>query len=200
MTRIEPQPPATLRSIAILEREHRWIGWMTECLEALIARAHVDDQLPAETYELLRLFESFADGLHQDKEEHVLFVHLLDVARGNERDALTKLLTDHEAERRHLSGMRVNVLGAVHGEPGCVREFVREAEGYLGVHRAHMARESKVLFPLAARVLTPDADAQVVRGFGQVDASEEGGSATAGLLEQIVSLRRRIGLPSPPAA
>ncbi len=89
--------------------------------------------------------------------------------------------------------MRNNVLGAVHGEPGCVRGFVREAGEYLGLHRAHMAREEELLFPLVERLLDDGADRSLA-------AELERGSVPPALREQILSLRRRAGLPRPPAA
>ena len=49
-------------SIEILEREHEWIGWMTEVLEAFLAEAKAKDKLPPEAYQLLALYETFADG------------------------------------------------------------------------------------------------------------------------------------------
>ena len=104
-----------MKTIETLEREHEWIGWMAETLESLIARAKAEDILPEEAYELMSLYETFADGRHQDKEEQALFPELLAAAGDEERAVLERLLTDHEAERRYLSGMRLNVLGAVHG-------------------------------------------------------------------------------------
>ena len=49
--------------------------------------------------------------------------------------------------------MRENLLGAVQGEPLCVREFGREADEYMALHRAHMQRESEQLLPLVERLL-----------------------------------------------
>lgn len=186
-----------MKTIEILEREHEWIGWMAESLEALVAHAKAEDILPEVTYDLFWLYEAFADGRHQDKEEQVLFPALLDAASGKERQLLQKLMTDHEVERRHLAGMRVNLFGAVHGEPGCVQAFVREAGEYLALHHAHMLRESKILFPMAERLLTPELDQQAVEGF---EVLEGGSGDPHGLREQILSVRQRAGLPRPPAA
>lgn len=186
-----------MKTLDVLTREHTWIGAMAACLEALVARAHADDQLPEPAYELLHLYESFADGRHQEKEETVLFPELLRGADEEDRRELGQLLADHGEERQHLSAMRSNLLGAVYGEPLCVRTFAAEARAYLDRHRSHMAREHATLFPMARRLLTPEADARVVAGFEHL---EGGAGDPGGLGERIGGLCRRVGLPMPPAA
>ncbi len=186
-----------MKSIDLLEREHLWIGWMAESLEAIVGRAQSDGILPAEAYDLIMLYEVFADGRHQDKEEQVLFPSLLDAADEHERGLLERLLHDHETERSCMASMRSNVLGAVYGEPGCVREFVRDAREYLDLHHAHMMRESEIVFPLAERLFTAEDDRRCVEQFETI---EGGADDPHGMREQILHLRQRIGLPRPPAA
>jgi hemerythrin-like domain-containing protein len=186
-----------MKTLDVLHREHSWITTMATCLEALVARARATDQLPEPAYELLHLYESFADGRHQEKEEGVLFPELLRCANGQELRELEQLVADHADERQHLSLMRSNLLGAVHGEPGCVRTFASEARAYLDRHRSHMAREHAQLFPMARRLLTPEADARVVQGFEHIDG---GSGDPAGIGERLEGLCRRAGIPVPPAA
>jgi hemerythrin-like domain-containing protein len=183
--------------VEILRREHGWIAGMTDCLEKLIAEGRARGQLDEEAYELLELYETFADGRHQEKEESVLFTELLSVASDAERRLLGRLLQDHEAERRRMASMRLHLMGAVYGEPLCVRTFAQEAAAYLDLHRAHMQREGEQLFPLVERLLTPDADERVAAGF---EALEGGSGDPHGIAERIRGLRRRLGMPVPPAA
>ena len=93
--------------------------------------------------------------------------------------------------------MRENALGAVYGESASVQNFVNEASDYLDLHRAHMARETQILFPMVERLLTPDIDESVVRGF---EAIEGAPGDPHGIREQVLQLRERAGLPQPPAA
>jgi len=188
---------AGMRAIEILRREHGWIAWMAECLETLTAEGRAAGQLPPEASELLFLYETFADGRHQDKEEGVLFGELIAAASDEERTLVGKLLEDHEAERKLMASMRLHLLGALHGEPGCVREFTRAASRYIDLHRSHMHREAAVLFPMAERLLGTAADARVTKGFEQI---EGGPGDVHGIEEQILHLRGRVGLPVPPAA
>ena len=186
-----------MKTIERLELEHRWIGSMANSLETLLADARTSNQLPREAYDLLSLYESFADGRHQDKEERVLFLELLDAAQDRDRDVLGRLIADHEAERAHMAKMRVNLLGAVYGEPGCVQDFLREASAYVDLHQAHMRREEEILLPMDERLLTPEADERVARGFEEI---EGGPGDPHAVEEQIKRLLHRIGLPTPPAA
>lgn len=186
-----------MKSIEILEREHQWIGWMAECLEALVIHAKTTDTLPQEAYELMPLYETFADGRHQEKEESVLFPELLGMADDRSTELLLRLLDDHATERSHMDQMRTSVLGAVQGEATCLRQFAREASEYLELHRAHMFRETEVLIPLANDLLSPEADARIVQGFEEI---EGGPGDPHGLREQVLSLHERVGLPRPPAA
>jgi hemerythrin-like domain-containing protein len=186
-----------LKTTERLSLEHRWIGKMTNGLGTVLADAKSENRLPGEACELLSLYETFADGRHQDKEEQVLFVELLDAASDRDRAVLGRLITDHEVERAHMSGMRVNLLGAVHGDPGCVREFVREASAYVALHRAHMLREEEILLPMIERLLDTTADERVALGFESI---EGGPGDPHGVEEQVRQLLHRIGLPTPPAA
>jgi len=186
-----------MKAVEILEREHRWIAWMASCLESLVAESRTQDRLDVMTAELLFLYESFADGRHQDKEEQVLFPELLTCADEQTRTLLGQLLRDHGVERNHMARMRESLSGAVQGEPRSVRDFAREATEYMALHRMHMLRESEHLLPHVANLLTPEADARVVAGF---EAIEGGPGDPHGLQEQISSLCRRLGLPTPPAA
>ncbi len=186
-----------MKTIDTLQREHEWIGWMAECLESLLVRARREARLPAEAYDLLSLYESFADGRHQDKEEQVLFRELLSAADDRDRQVLERLLREHEAERQHMAAMRANALGAVNAEPHSLVEFDRAASEYLALHHAHMRREATVLFPMAARLLDADADERMLREFRRI---EGGATDPHALREQILTLRHRVGLPHPPAA
>jgi hemerythrin-like domain-containing protein len=186
-----------MRAIEILRREHGWITEMTECLEWLVGEARASGLLPSDAYDLLRLCEAFADGRHQAKEEEVLFPELLTGADDGDRRVLGRLLADHEAERARMATMRLNLLGAVGGEPLCVRAFAHAAADYAELHRCHMQREAAMLFPMAERLLGPEADERVAARF---DALEGGHGDPRALVEQIQRIRRRAGLPTPPAA
>lgn len=185
-----------METLEILEREHAWIGWLVSSLEEILRTTRATDRLPDEADELLALFESFADGRHQEKEERCLFPELLALADEAQRATLEELLRDHETERAHLQAMRLQLPGAQSAEPLCVRSFVLRASAYLALQRAHMRREQELLFPLAARLLTPQADARAAEGCARI---EGGVGDPNGVREVVLALRERVRARSPAA-
>ena len=173
-----------MQATEILGEEHRWIGALLECLSRMLERVAAEEALDPEATELLAVFDSFADGTHQTKEERVLFPRLMDRASVTEGEVIRDLLGDHFEDRRLMRGMQNNVLGALYGEPLCVRELEELASQYLVLHRTHMQRETDELFPLADRLLTPADDLAIVEGFDAVDAVDEGGAAARERLQR----------------
>jgi len=173
--------------------EHFWIRHLLDCLEQVAAAAGEHGQVdPEASSELLYLFESFADGQHQTKEEAALFPGILDKASPGEQEYLKKLLSDHVAEREHMERMRSQLDGAIYGEPLCVRDFVRAAGAYVELHRKHMAHENTVLLPMVERTLTPTDDAEILEGFREIELA---GPDPTGIVERIKSLCRRLDVP-----
>jgi len=180
-------------AVDIIREEHTQVARLIACLEAVASDAEARGKVNGEAAtELLFLFETFIDDRHQAKEEGVLFPELLRFAGKKEEEVLSKFLADHEQEVVRLSGMRLNVLGARYGEPGCMREFVREARAYCELQRRHMTQENLELLPMAERLLTPESDADVVRGFDEVDGMR--GASPDGVRETIQRLCRQLGV------
>lgn len=182
-----------METTKILGEEHRWIHAMVDCLERLVEQAVRSGSADFESCsELLYLFESFADGLHQHKEEHVLFPRLLDRAAPAQEAVLRKLVHDHGEEWSHMHRMRAGLQGAVAGQPQALSDFVRAARAYVDLHRRHMDHENRELVGMTERLLTPEDDAEVVRGFRDLEASEGGGRG--GVFEQVRVLCGKVGV------
>lgn len=154
-----------MQILEVLTHEHRWIRRLLQCLEQLITSTEAEGALDAEhTVELIALFETFADGSHQEKEETLLFPRLLELATPTEARYIEKLADDHQEERRRMAAMRSNLSGAIFGEPLCLREFLHQGRSYLALHRKHLAHEDVVLFPFARRILAAKEDATAGNG------------------------------------
>lgn len=183
-----------MRTTEILRQEHHWVLRMLECLERLVADAAEREAVDTESaLELLQLFESFADGRHQEKEERYLFPRLMVLGTARDSEVVHRLSKEHAGDRRSLITMRARLLGAVQGDPIGVREFAREAGEYAAAQRRHMTVENAVLLPMAERLLTRTEDDQIVEGFARIEA---GGPPTEGwAFGRIESLCRRLGVP-----
>lgn len=185
---------AKLRSTEILTEEHRWIERMLSCLERLLASSAERGRLDSgASTSLLALFEYFADGVHQRKEEAVLYMRMLNQADLSEKACIAQLLGQHENDRRLMRNMRANLLGAVFGVPDHVHDFGRCGGAYLDLQRRHMAQENAVLLPMAGRLLDEEADELVCQGFRKVE--QELGVETEPLYERIDRLCERLGVP-----
>jgi hemerythrin-like domain-containing protein len=178
----------------VLREEHRWILRMLECLERLTRDSEEAGRLDAAgAAELLALFQHFADGLHQEREERCLFPRLL--ARAGsvaERTEVGRLCGEHEQERLAMARMNKELLGGIFGDARSLREFQRAARRYVELHRAHVLHENRTLLVLAERLLLPEDDEAVLLGFTQLE--HDGPEAVKRVFERIRSLCARLGV------
>ena len=182
-----------LQAVAVLREEHRWIARMLDCLQHLVEDAGRRERLDAEAAaELLALFEHFADGIHQQREESALFPRLFARAASvAERVALGRLCGEHEEERRALRLLNEHLLGAIYGRGSDLASFLRTATVFLRLHREHLCIENTDLLPLAERLLQPEDDAPLLRFYTQL---ELGGPSAASIDARIRDLSARLGL------
>ena len=160
---------------------------MLECLAKATEDAERTGEVDGGTAELLILFESFADGTHQGKEEAILFPRLLERAGGTDEAAIRQQLTDHENDRRLMLGMQSNLVRAMcQDDPLSLRKFIEMAHDYVRLHRQHMAREQEIVFPLADRVLTREDGQDVLESFERVQA--EGADSAQRVRERVQGL------------
>ena len=180
-----------MKSVEILHKEHHLIRHLLEALEALIRETERSGRLPEEVAgELMKLFEAFADGTHQEKEERFFFAKLLQKANEEEAERIQGLLRDHKGERQRMMSMWSHLTSAMFGEPISVREFLRDANDYLKFHREHMTHENLFVLPMGDRLLTAADDAAIVEGFGTIDRD----AASSGIEERIRHTCKALGV------
>ena len=154
----------------VLAQEHAHLARALDWLEILLVRARLEDELDALSISpLLFFFESVVDGLHQDKEEQVLFPVLRKRTTFESDPTFERLLDDHHEDRRKLDQMRVNLEGAAYGDSLSLDFFLVHAKGYLDLQRAHMTEENRWLLPLAERVLSEEDDRKLFAGFNEIE-------------------------------
>jgi hemerythrin-like domain-containing protein len=179
----------------ILRAEHRWIASILSCLETLLKGARDGGELdPEAAAEVVVLLEDFADGLHQRKEEEVVFPRLLERIGYGDEEQLGELLEDHVYERALMAGVRSTLSGALHGDPPRIPEFLDEADVCLSIHRRHMEEENSSLLPMIDEYLLPEDDERMLAEFRHLDAM---GPDPAGVLENVRALCHRLGVPEP---
>ncbi len=164
-----------MRATDILREEHRWIRDLLDALAQVVEGAVETATLDPATPELLDLFETFADHSHQQKEERLLFPRLHQRARSRDSRVLRRLENDHDRDRHMMGSMQSNLLGAVYGEPLCLRQFVEQASSYVRLHQNHMRLEGDKVFVLADEILTDQDDRELCARFEHVDSAAFGG-------------------------
>lgn len=163
-----------MKAMQTLREEHEDIRAMLSVFDRLRSflalGRHIDvDDLA----QMLDFFDIFVEKSHHAKEEEVLFPLLEAAGFLHEGGPLEVIYYDHAEARVHLQHMREAVARLRSGH-GARRAFTHHARAYVRALRDHIHKENTVLFPLAAQVLTPEADADVQAGFARVDAAALG--------------------------
>jgi hemerythrin-like domain-containing protein len=182
-----------MQAIQILDEEHFWIARMLDCLQSIAEGQKETGELDSgSAEELMELFETFADGSHQKKEEQHLFPRLHMHVASKEEALIQGLASDHKSEVGHMIRMRSTLESAIHGDATSRREFARAAEEFLSLERAHMNKEMHVLYPLARRLLTMEDDKAIVKAFEKLEIS--GPAAQERTKARISALCVRLGV------
>jgi hemerythrin-like domain-containing protein len=146
-----------------LEAEHRVIEKVLDALERASDRVasggEIDDDFFRRAISFVR---EFADGIHHQKEESVLFPRM--EAAGVPRDGgpIGVMLYEHDLGRRHIRAMSEVLEAAQTGDSGACHALVDATRGYVELLRAHIHKEDAILFPMADRVLS-ESQKQIIR-------------------------------------
>ena len=124
------------------ERRKARIGRLTRSLERLVAEARASGRLAGEACETLVQIEAWADRRRRSEDMQSCSLELHGLApEGLENER------EHENEERLLVGMRIQLLGALSGEPLCLREFLRQASSWLKLQRSRALRTTASALP-----------------------------------------------------
>jgi hemerythrin-like domain-containing protein len=149
------------KAIDILMAEHRIIERVLGSLESF--GVAVEGGLAVErslVSDYAGFFRGFADRYHHGKEEDILFQRMIERGLPTESGPLAVMLHEHEQGRA-----RVAVLGRVGQGEGAVAAAERQAlltsgHEFIALLRQHILKEDRILYPMAARLLTgPEFDA-----------------------------------------
>jgi len=154
----------------VLRGEHSLFARLLDGLELLTGTDRVCGNFEVELINgLIDFFARFVDGLHQDKEERVLFPRLVMRIGRLEVPEVERLADSHRRERRLLGQMRFQVWESGGERPGDVDLFATRARAYLRLQRRHIQEENTRLLPMTEQVLTPDDEAAVRAGFRRLE-------------------------------
>jgi len=161
----------------ILEAEHRLVLEVCDAAEKECAHAEATGALRADLVaDMLAFFRYFNDGLHDPKEEDLLFARCFKRGMTEQDEPLEQMLGEHEWCRGKLDGLERDLHGLDPGDREAVLDFVGRLREYLRVIRDHIAVEEEVFFDTAQHYLTLDDRRALSEEFEAVhwDEIEEG--------------------------
>lgn len=119
----------------------------------------------------------FADGVHHQKEEQVLFPALCEAGMQNDSGPVGVMLFEHTEGRQHIRAMEAALAGAEEGDAAARRQLVHETMGYVNLLRAHIQKENMILFPMAERMLDAEQKEIVRSGFESAEIESQAQTA-----------------------
>ena len=158
----------------ILRAEHEGIQAMLEVLGKMIEDAEAGTLDPAEAERALAFFRQFADRCHHGKEEKELFPALEAAGVPRAGGPIGAMLAEHELGRAAVQAMASALVSLARGESAGAKAFTVAAGEYRAILGGHIAKENGVLFPLADRVLPPEAQERLSGAFDRIEAEEMG--------------------------
>lgn len=172
-----------MQSVEILMQEHRNIERVVEALETAAAHlARGTAVRPAFFSEAAGFFADYADGVHHAKEEGVLFGAIARSGMPASEGPIPVMLEEHVEARSRTRALRRAAKKLEEGDATAGREVVSTAMSYAALIRDHIAKEDEVLFPMAAQLMAPETEAEVVAGMTRVEQQETGSAKLAELL------------------
>jgi hemerythrin-like domain-containing protein len=171
-----------------LSKEHQSILTLTGILARLADRLETGAPVdPADIERTLEFIRVVAQRCHRAKEEDFLFPAL--EKAGLERGGpIAMMLAEHAATRTSAEAMAESLPGVRSGDEPAVVAFAAAARRYRDVLAIHIAKEDRILYPLADSRLTPEDQAALERSFDEIEESVVG----AGLEEEYRRLLNRL--------
>jgi hemerythrin-like domain-containing protein len=165
---------AVLNALKILEK-------ISAALQTGQKTAHQD------LLQLMDFFKVFTDTCHHGKEEKFLFPALEEAGIGKINGPIGVMLAEHEQGREYMRGMTA----ALAEKTIRADDFVKMANNYIGLLRAHIDKENNILFPLGDQRLTPTGQKELLEKFARFEDEIIGKGKHEELNQLLKSLRQK---------
>ena len=153
-----------------LKREHRAIECVLRALGQINQRIGAGESIdPALLDRCIEFIRKFADGVHHQKEENILFPALNRAGMPTEMGPIACMLGEHQQGREFVARMVAAVEGIRTGRSGAAEQFQAAAAGYAQLLAAHIQKEDNVLFMMAERMIGDEDLAALEPEFNQAE-------------------------------
>ncbi|WP_163811270.1 PAS domain-containing protein [Pseudodesulfovibrio sp. JC047] len=127
----------------------------------------------------------FGDKVHNKKEEDHLFPLMNQLGIPIEGGPIGVMLMEHEAERKLLARMILNVPNITNFTAERRQQFKQEGLDYLQIRAEHIWKENDVLYAMGRKIIQDDAATQLVEAFNAVDDAAYGYAAKGNYLSMV---------------
>jgi len=161
----------------ILEAEHRLMLEVAEAADAECAHVEQTGAVRRDLVgDILGFFRFFCDGLHDPKEDGLLFSRCHKRGMTEEDEPLEQMLGEHEWCAGRLDALQRELHELPDGDRPAALIFAADLQEYVDVVRCHIEVEESQFFDLAQHYLTKDDRERLTEEFESVhyDEVEEG--------------------------
>ncbi|HNX22580.1 MAG TPA: hemerythrin domain-containing protein [Spirochaetota bacterium] len=145
-----------------LRHEHDAILFSLKILGEISNRVESGKDVPPhDIISIIDFLKLFADKCHHGKEEGLFFPALEDVGVPKQNGPIGVMLAEHTMGRDFIRQMRESVTDNSYMKD----EFVKSAQGYISLMRAHIEKENTVLFPMGDAKLSDSKQKELIDAF-----------------------------------
>ncbi len=155
-----------------LKAEHDVILHVIDSIEREAAQVEAGGDVRHEFFaDAIAFVREFADGVHHQKEEKILFPRMVEAGVPKEGGPIGVMLYEHDEGRAHIRAMNAALPQAA-GDGEARRVLIREARGYVSLLRAHIEKENMILFPMADRVFDQAEKSAIREAFTEAETND----------------------------
>jgi hemerythrin-like domain-containing protein len=168
-----------------LENDHLNILRLIAVLEKMAMRKSTETKHISVAIDLIK---NYADGIHHQKEENLLFPRMIKNGFSAEQGPIAVMLHEHKLGRNYVGGMSAGLKQFTEGNPGAMEEVYNSMLGYCELLRNHINKENNILFKMADQALSADDQQQLLKEFEQVENSNCCGGVMKDCIDSIEKL------------
>ena len=161
----------------ILEREHELLLEVLSAAEKESAHIEATGRARIDLVsDMVEFFRYFGDGLHDPKEEGLLFVRCHRRGMTDEDEPLEQMLAEHEWMRAAQDDLQAMIDGLKAGNTSLARPLAAKLREYVEINRLHIKVEEELFYETVAHYLTDKDNEELTVEFDAVhyDEVEEG--------------------------
>ncbi len=159
----------------LLKEEHQTILLVISAAEREVEEIGRTGKVDGEKVEkIIDFLRNFADRCHHAKEENILFVRMEEKGMPSDSGPILVMLREHEENRKNVAAVAEALPKAAAGEESDVAVVRDNLAAYAGRLKAHIAKEDKVLYPMADRLFSDDDQRRLAEAFDKVEKEEVG--------------------------